>query len=227
MVDATRHSTPDDRPSVEALLRIYESERVENRQGLQILGALIAGILTYIIPVSGFVADGCNKAHTTLQIFNHGCAPQVPALVLYVIPLPAFALLGFLLTNQAVLETGGTYLKQLENMVEHAITPDASYEASVLRVPQHHRVIVPLAYGIPPFACAAIISHLVVGLGALIFVGIDIAILPWTTHETTSLAFCCLDGVTCGFLACCYMQIALWHRRKRPWAPSHLGDERA
>jgi hypothetical protein len=223
-----QHLMPESRPSVDALLRVYESERVENRQGLQVIGALIAAILAYIIPVTGFVASGCNRGRAPIHFFNHGCAPRVPAAVIYMVPFPALALLGFLLSNQAVLETGGTYLKHLEEMVEHAINPDAAYkDSSSLRLPQHHRIIVPIAYGVPPFALAAVFSHLVVGFGALALIVVDIAILPWTTHTTTSQIFCSVDILACGFLAWCYIQIALWHTSWWPWEPSRLGDDNA
>src|SRR5690348_16584877 len=99
------------------LLRIYDAERNESRHALQMLLGLITISFAFIVPVVGYAVGRCMAKGVTLSVFSDGCEPALAPFLTWVAPLPVLALIGLLVCNQFVLESGGTYIKRLEDAI--------------------------------------------------------------------------------------------------------------
>jgi hypothetical protein len=156
---------PEDAPASsddahrEFLLKLYSIERAEQQTAIQQTIATVAAGVAYTVAVGALLFSKCDV--------DSGCA-GVDDAVLFAIPLPALAFLGFLINNQALIELRDSYIRSLEEeLAKLAPIPRAASEANwpyfvlvnVKRIygpgERWDRLLVTVIWGLAAYAVAA------------------------------------------------------------------------
>lgn len=99
--------------TAEELLQIYAIERQDHQMQGTIQFAIVGAGLAYTVLAASALADAC---------IGRGCGPPPPDMLFLAIPLPLFALCGFIVLSASSSLQRAQYLIALEQELQDAIT---------------------------------------------------------------------------------------------------------
>ncbi len=162
----SKHVEPQPSGRREFVFGLYQVERQDNAAAVQLMLALIAAGIAYVVPVLSLIVSRCGSAlGSSCSEVNHG--------LIALAPIPAVALFGFLVANQVTIEARSYYLEDLERELQ-SLAPEGG-----LVVPEGQTNVIGLAYRAPAAAFTALLSHL--GTGAIVgtMLVVCAGLLPW------------------------------------------------